>query len=171
MREIELTQGKVTLVDDADYEWLSSWKWCANTNGSRSHWYARRNCYDGPHRTTVRIHRVIMDAQPGEQVDHINRNGLDNRRENLRICSHSENQHNAAKRRGCSSRYKGIYWHKGHGKWVAQVGLTGSRHHLGYFVNEIDAAHAYDDAARELHGEFACVNFPRDGEQSALGAK
>ena len=165
MKEIKLTQGKVALVDDADYEWLSSWKWCAN----RSHrgWYATRDCYDGPH-TRVRMHRVIMDAQPGEQVDHINGNGLDNRRENLRICSHSENQHNAAKRRGCSSRYKGIYWHKGHGKWVARVWLTGSQHSLGLFTDEVEAARVYDDAAREKFGEFARLNFPEPGEQGVL---
>ena len=164
MKEIKLTQGKVALVDDADYEWLSQWKW---TYGG----YAFRMIRDGTRKQRmIYMHRVIMDAQPGEQVDHINRDGLDNRRENLRLCSSSQNNGNQRKTRG-SSRFKGVSWHKEGRKWQTGIKLHGTQRHLGLFTDEVEAAHAYDDAAREKFGEFARVNFPVGGEQGALRAE
>jgi hypothetical protein len=94
-------------------------------------------------------------------VDHINGNGLDNRKSNLRICTHQQNCENSRKRKKSFSKYKGVYWSKNAKKWVAQITIDGKSKHLGYFELEEDAAAAYDKAAVKYFGEFACLNFRR----------
>lgn len=157
MKEIPLTQGHVALVDDADFESVSKFKWHA-TKGLSGIWYARRNVRkpDGT-RMTQRLHQFLM---PGVlMVDHEDGDGLNNRRYNLRHCTPSQNQCNSRKRAG-SSTSKGVSWNLRQGKWIAYINLNGKRRHLGLFKSEDAAAQAYDTAARTLHKEFAAPNFP-----------
>jgi len=163
MREIELTQGIIALVDDEDFEELRRHKWHAIKKGK--FWYAVRNVG----RKRIFMHREILDAQPGQFCDHINHDGLDNRRVNLRLCTRAENQWNSRSRPG-TSHYKGVSFYRKTDKWRAQVMMAGETYHLGLFEKEEDAACSYDAAAREIFGQFACVNFPIGQEQAAIKA-
>ncbi len=157
MKEIQLTQGQVTIVDDADYEWLNQWSWFAGWfKGSRS-FYAMRTIWNDarprPKSHTQRIHRLIMGVtDPSIYVDHRNHNTLDNRRDNLRIATPTQNQANAGKRNG-TSQYKGVS--RLGKKWRAMIRINGKHIHLGCFANELDAALTYQQAARKHFGEFA----------------
>ena len=156
MKEIHLTQGKVALVDDEDYEWLSQWKWCA-TRTPYTYYAMRSRWVNGKDKTT-KMHRVIMDAPPGMHVDHINHNGLDNRKENMRVCTRTENIRNSRKQRRCTSEYKGVCWHKHRNKWITRITADKKSKYLGYFKKETDAALAYNLAALKYFGEFANIN-------------
>jgi hypothetical protein len=157
--KIPLTQGKFAKVDPEDYIWLSQFKWYCNNRPHTS--YAIRNAGEGKERRKVLMHREIMDT-PGHLVcDHINRHGLDNRKKNLRNCTKGENNLNQGGERNSASKYKGVYWKKDTKKWAACIKKGGKRKHLGYFDDEAEAAKAYDDAARRLHGQFAGLNFPQ----------
>jgi hypothetical protein len=153
-RRIPLTQGKFAIVDPEDYELLSQHKWHAAKQGST--YYALRK-HAGKH---IGMHRQITNAPKGLVCDHINHNGLNNTKLNLRICTQSQNACNQRTRRNKSSKYKGTHWHKRDKKWHARIKANGRRYFLGYFNNEIDAAKAYDRAAKKHHREFACLNFP-----------
>jgi hypothetical protein len=105
------------------------------------------------------MHRIILGVTDRNIfVDHKNGNGLDNRRSNLRQCTIAENNRNVVKRIAGTSKYRGVSWHKSEGKWQAQIKHNNKRHHLGNFINEIDAAIAYNNAATELHKDFASLN-------------
>ena len=104
------------------------------------------------------MHRQILVPGYGQEVDHINRNPLDNRRANLRLCARSENAHNQGKHRDNTSGYKGVFAYRP-GMWRARIMADGAVHHLGVFVDPVEAALAYDRAAIELHGSFAHLNF------------
>lgn len=160
MREIALTQGKKTLVDENDYEQLSGYRWCAWNNG-RGRWYAVTRVatgLDSPRQRNLYLHRLLMKATK-QQVDHVNGDGLDNRRVNLRLCTTAQNAANRGRREGTSSKYKGVCWAGDSvGKWKASVRENGKRKHLGYFTSQNEAAIAYNRAARVLHGEFARLN-------------
>jgi len=164
-RLIPLTQGKFAIVDAADYDWLSSFKWHAH-KVKRTFYAARGIRLDGKQRQD-RMHRVIMGAGDDHIIDHINRDGLDNRRANLRLCTLSENARNTHSRKGASSAYIGVSWHKRSGKWLARLKVAGRDKYLGVFYCEADAAHAYDAAARNHFGEFANPNFPLTANHSA----
>jgi AP2 domain len=158
MKMIPLTQGQVALVDDADFEWLSAFKWHAHKRPGGT-FYALRNVPSlRGGRTTLRMHRAILSGIP--EVDHVNRNSLDNQRYNLRPATHSQNLAN----RGCqidnTSGFKGVSWHKGSSKWHARIIVNQLCQYLGTFSEIEAAARAYDAAARENFGEFACLNFP-----------
>ena len=156
VKSIELTRGKVAWVDDEDYEWLNQWKWCATL--SCRHWYAKRQGRSNGKPRTICMHRLIMDAQPGQMIDHRDRNGLHNWRANLRFCTRSQNQENRKKHYGDTSQYKGVCWDKSMNKWRARISLDNKRIHLGRFNDEDEAGCAYNEAATELFGEFARLN-------------
>jgi hypothetical protein len=159
MKRIPLTQGKYAIVDDGDYKWLSQWKWYAVK--SYNTYYAVR-AYSRSCRKPIYMHKLILNPPDGFKSDHRNNNGLDNRRQNLRICTNSQNSQNKRAGQSGTSQYKGVYWHK-QGKrkkrWVASIMTNYKPIHLGYFQNEIEAARAYDKEAKELFGEFAYTNF------------
>ena len=155
---ISLTQGKTTVIDLEDFEKVRKYKW--TTFQYRHSAYAGRSTpkIKGK-KDTMFMHRLILDAHKGREVDHINGDGLDNRRCNIRLCSKSQNQANRKKQLGLSSQYKGVSWHKKDRKWMSSIKLNGKSIYLGEFNREIDAAYIYDDAARKYFGEFANTNF------------
>lgn len=162
MKTIQLTQGQVALVDDEDFERLNAFKWQAYFDPKAKSFYAvRKSRVDGK-RTTVRMHRVIVNAQPGDIVDHINMSTLDNRRENLRICSNAQNCRNVGKAtyvvREQTSGFKGVSWRSDRAKWRVRISVDGNDKTVGHFDDELTAALAYDAAALKLHGEFARTN-------------
>ncbi len=109
----------------------------------------------------VYMHRIIMNPPDGKQVDHINGDGLDNRVENLRIATSSENNYNTGKQSNNTSGYKGVSWHKTRKTWQVLIGVGGRLIRIpGVFNSAEDAARAYDEAAKKYHGVFARLNFP-----------
>ncbi len=158
-RTIQLTQGQVAIVDAADYEWLSQYKWHAFCNQGGK-WYAARGVRLSETSNTVYMHRAILGAPSDMEIDHINGEGLDNRRENLRLALIGQNRRNARKRKDNTSGYKGVYYDKERDKWCANIHFEHKAIFLGRFDTPKDAAYAYDAAAKELHGEFAQLNFP-----------
>jgi hypothetical protein len=158
MKEIELTQGKVALVDDEDYGWLNQWKWFADKN--KNTFYARRQGKtNNGKQSAIRMHRLILNATNKEtEVDHYDMNGLNNQRYNIRLCTGQQNRMNQKSRQGTSSKFKGVAWNKARKKWHARIGFNGEKKHLGLFISETEAALAYNKAATELFGEFARLN-------------
>jgi hypothetical protein len=157
MKTIPLTRGQVAMVDDADFEHLSKFKWYFHPAG-----YAARDIWNSQsHRKlkTVLMHREIMAAPAGMDIDHADDNGCDNQRHNLRIATRAENMWNREKRPNTSSVYKGVYWDSGDRKWIARITKHGVKTVIGYFDNERHAAMAYDIWARAMFGQFARPNF------------
>lgn len=147
---VELTKGKTATIDAADVPLVSAYKWCV------SHEYAMRR--DAKTKATIFMHRLIAEAPIGMQVDHINRNGLDNRRSNLRVCTSHQNLGNQYEVRG-TSRFKGVAWDRTRKCWKASISRDHRTFNIGRFKVEEDAALAYDVHAREIFGEFAACNF------------
>ncbi len=161
-RKIPLTHGKFAIVDEIDYDELNQFKWCAVKYGRT--FYARRcgrvKNTNGKQFST-KMHRQIMKLPPDLCVDHINHNGLDNRRANLRAASQAQNNVNRRKQTGTySSKYKGVIFSKRDRKWQAYIMQKGKHYFLGSFEDEEAAARAYDQKAKELFGQYACLNFP-----------
>lgn len=164
--EVKLTRGLVTIIDAEDLEFVSQWKWFASRGNSTD--YAQRNDRSEGIRRTVKLHRVILNAPDGMHVDHINHNGLDNRKANIRLCTPSENLRNRRKRNGCSSEYKGVIRRQDRVKpWVAVIKVDGKKY-TSSFLTELEAALWYDEMAKEHHGEFAQLNFPQTLEGNDL---
>jgi len=157
MKEIALTKGQVALVDDDDFEQLSKFKWQALWQPGRRVFVAVRST-PRPNQKTVFMTRQIMRAPAEKEVDHHDHNTLNNQRANLRVCTGSQNQGNSRQRKGCSSRFKGVCWHRDHQKWIARIRKTYKLQHLGYYADEREAARAYNQAAIEHFGEFAYLN-------------
>ncbi len=164
MKQIELTKGHYARIDDEDLDLVSQYTWRANETKDGGI-YAQSG--QGGKYPTIMMHRLIMKAPKGTEVDHQDHNGLNNQKSNLRLCTRAQNAANQAKQRTPrSSRYKGVYWfspkrYQGRwGKWAAMIQKGKKRKHLGYFASEESAARAYDQAALETFGEFACLNFP-----------
>jgi hypothetical protein len=157
MKQITLSQGKIAIVDDEDFERVNQFKWFAKKDENT--WYARRTVRIDGKRKNIHLHTFIMNTALGFVVDHKNHNGLDNRKENLRLCSKSQNQHNQKLRQGGTSQYKGVCWHKNKRCYFARIVIAGKQKHLGSFTDEVEAAKAYDEAAKEHFGEFAHLNF------------
>ena len=159
-REITLTQDKITIVDDEDFEWLNQWKWYAANHKSndKDYWYARRQWMETKKHLTMA--RVSLGVEEGKLIaDHRNGETLDNRRSNLRIATAVQNQQNQHIRRGGKSQYKGVS-KDGQTTWMSTIRHEGKLIYLGRYVIEISAAIAYDEKAKELFGEFARLNFP-----------
>jgi hypothetical protein len=157
---IELTQGKVAIVDDEFYEELNKRKWQAKDY--KIGYYATRGDRCSGRMVTTLMHRLVMEiagAPLGRCIDHINRNTLDNRLENLRSCDHSQNKCNAGPRIDNKSGFKGVSQRLS-GMYRAVIQFRGKQQSVGDFASAEEAARAYDTAARKLHGEFAYQNFP-----------
>lgn len=155
-RTIPLSQGFSAVIDAADYDRVSKSIWSV----SRAKWtnYACRAVKRGGKNVMIQMHREIMEPKEGQQVDHINHNGLDNRRQNLRLCSNCQNSRNTRSRPG-TSVFKGVCFDKASRNWTAQITVNGKKKHLGNFREEVDAALAYDKAAKANFGAFSILNF------------
>lgn len=157
--EIPLSQGLVTIIDARDFALICNHKWYASKGGNTQ--YAVTNIYrEDRSRGRLALHRVLMDAPAGMDVDHIDGDGLNNRRSNLRLATRSQNIYNKPANRGGTSKFKGVHWNPKLNKWRASVTIKGVKTNIGCFVDEADAARAYDVKARELFGEYARLNFP-----------
>jgi hypothetical protein len=156
LKEIPITQGKVAIVDDSDFESLNQWRWYAAK--ARNTFYAVRKDSSSGRRVNVHMHRLILGAKAGQFVDHIDGNGLHNFRSNLRICNHTENLHNRGANRDNTSGYKGVSFRRKASKFHAQIDLNGQKIYLGSFECRIEAARHYDAAALLFHGRFARIN-------------
>lgn len=154
MTQLELTKGKYATIDTSDFEFLSKWSWCYSAQG-----YAV--AFDNG--KTIYMHRLLMQPTRGMQVDHINTNKIDNRRENLRLVTASQNARNCSKSKNNKSGYKGVYkHHEGKKPWKAQILADGKAVSIGYYETPEEAAKAYDEAAVKYFGEYARLNFPLD---------
>jgi hypothetical protein len=171
MKEIILTQGKVALVDDDDFDRVSAYKWFASFRKRGQAFYARRTDETGK---TVELHRFIMRCQKGRVVDHRNGDTLDCRKGNLRMATNIESLRNRGKQSNNKSGFKGVCVRRRRTKkgitvrWQANIDVNGKQNRVGTFLSAIEAAVAHDAAARELFGPFARLNFPKPGEIGAL---
>ena len=158
MKEIKLTQGKVALVDDEDFEFLSQWKWCASKPTYSKAYYALRGEWIRKGKTKpILMQRVIMNTPEGLTVDHIDHNGLNNQKSNLRNCTQSQNRKNRTPNYDSTSKYLGVYIT--HGRIRSEICLPDKKIHIGCFKTEEEAAIAYDKVASQYYGEFANLNF------------
>ena len=156
--------NRYTLVDNEDYEWLSQWKWHLTKN---THFpfteYAKRNRprAEKPD-ADILMHRMILRKHGikigGKLVDHINHNGLDNRKENIRMATRSENKAYGKIYRNNTSGYKGVSWDKEQNKWAVSISINGKDKKIGRFLNKEEAALVYNDVAKQYFGEFAYLN-------------
>lgn len=149
MKELRLTQGQTVLVDDEDFDLLNGFTWFAVNAANTSYAY---NKEIGP------LHRYITQAPNGLVVDHIDGNGLNNQKNNLRVCTHRDNICNQAPQKGCSSDYKGVDFKRG--RYRARIKTKGQQYQLGYFHREVCAAKTYDYFAKLYFGPYARLNFP-----------
>lgn len=159
--EIELTRGKVALVSVQDADRVLQHKWYAqHTDGL---WYGARTI--ACPKQMIFMHTFITGYK---RTDHINGDGLDNRRSNLRETTQRQNVQNARKTSGKTSKYKGVSWYKPTRSWRVQIHVNGHKIYLGVHKDEEHAAKVYDSAARSCFGPFDCLNFPDVGERSAI---
>lgn len=158
MAKIELTQGKYAIVDDDVFAELNKYKWYAQKDAAT--YYAHRVIHVNGKKKLIAMHRQLIGAEKGQIVDHINRDGLDNRKENLRIVSHLQNCANKSKsvKSKTSSIYRGVTFSKQMKKYKAGIRVDNKLLHLGYFSCEKEAALAYDTKAKEVWGIHAALN-------------
>ena len=151
-KRIPLSQGKYALVDIEDFQELNKWKWHVGNRG-----YAVRHLKDS-NRIKIFMHRVIIDAPIGKEVDHINQDRLDNRKDNLRVCTRQENLMNQKMSKINTSGYKGVSYYKKDNRYESRIGFNNKVIYLGRFHTGQDAAIAYNVAAKNYYGEFARLN-------------
>jgi hypothetical protein len=169
-RRIRLTRGKFAIVDPEDYPRLAKYKWHLDPNGYTGYAARRGSTRGGKKGKKIYMHHEVIRVPRGLVCDHVNRNGLDNRKANVRPATRAQN--NCNRRRGKRKmryKYKGIYWNKQMKKWLAQICVNGECKYLGSFGDEVSAAKEYDMAARAYHGEFAALNF--DESKNHAGSK
>lgn len=147
-RSIPLSKGLSALIDEDDYHIVSKYKWHSSQG------YAAATLINEGASTSILMHRLILNPPPGYVVDHINGTRSDNRRSNIRICSHAENLCNRPMQANNTSGYKGVSWSKRKQKWQALIESKGRQIHLGYYDNKIEAAAAYAEAAKSIHGQY-----------------
>ena len=169
MREILVTGGEITLVDDEDYPMLSKYGWFKQRSRcGDGKIYVGTSVKLGPKNwKSVTMHRMILGVEPRVPVDHIDGDPFNNQRSNLRVVTHGLNRANSLKKKG-RWRYKGAYLKTKESKWEGQIRVNKNLISLGLFPDEESAARAYDDAARKYFGEHARVNFPNQGERGCL---
>lgn len=165
VKQIPLTRGMAALVDDADFDELSRFKWHAVPSGNS--FAATRGQWDGHRILHVFMHRQIMQAEPDRWVDHKDGNALNNQRDNLRFATRRQNRANSRRNTTKTVPFKGVFFHKRINRYGAQLWRAGKSYWLGYFSDPEEAARAYDAKVREMDGDFACVNFPEKGERAA----
>lgn len=161
MKEIQLTKGYVTFVDDSDFANVSENRWYAETNKRADgslRVYAARRVRIGDKIKVVSMHQTILSPGPGKLIDHIDGNGLNNMRINLRVATSQENTRNMRPNNNRSSQFKGVFWCKPRGKWQAQICVNRQNIFLGRFENEVEAASSYNAAATQIFGEYAWLN-------------
>lgn len=154
MKEIQLTRGLVALVDDEDFEYLNQFKWYAAKDHNT--FYAARNGYKDHKQFKIMMHWDIMGSK---MIDHMDRDGLNCQRLNMRKCNHSQNRINSIKQSNTSSKYKGVSWDKHAKMWNVRICIDKKRKNLGYFKDETKAAICYDVAAEKYYKEFSVFNF------------
>lgn len=159
MLAIALTPDHNAIIDDEDYDLISKYEWSLWTSGrAKNMFYARCTTERGQ---SISMHRIILGVSVNVAIDHINHNGLDNRRANLRITNQQKNSWNSKPHNDGVTRYKGIFNQgRNNGKWYSKVTYRGQRYYLGSFNSQEEAALAYDNKVLELFGEFAYLNFP-----------
>jgi hypothetical protein len=153
--------GGYTLVDESDYEELSKYKWRKDTHKAchaKKFYVVRYHRREAQNWTRISMHRQILSAPKGLMVDHINHDGLDNRRANLRLCSNAQNQHNARAQVGTSCKWRGVIYYKKNRKYLSSVICNKKRHYIGMSDCPDTLAMAWNEKARELFGEFAYQN-------------
>jgi len=159
VKTIFITRGLVTVVDDADFDMLNAFSWMATPASNKKKHYVSRSIWVGGSNKTVYMHRVLLNAPRGLEVDHIDGDSLNNQRANLRLCTKGQN---AVNRRSYSpaSGYRGVYGNTPRDTFKAEVTTNGERQRLGTFADPVEAAKAYDKAAMAAFGDFAILNFP-----------
>lgn len=154
--EIHLLHDKTLLIDSEDFDRISGYTWFSWFNGYQ--WYAISH-KPKPQKGVIYLHRFITNALDGQKVDHIDGNGMNNTKRNLRFCTQAQNGFNRGPNKNNTSGYKGVIWDKKNGLWCAQIKFTGKCIRIGRYGSIEDAARAYDSKALELFGEFAYTNF------------
>lgn len=157
MKQIFLIRNKYTLVDDEDFEQLNRWKWSYAVIRGKEY-VTRQIGKRGIRLQTLKIHSMILGKKNGFEIDHIDGNGLNNQKSNLRFVTHQQNGFNLKIGKHNKSGFKGVYWHKQNQKWCASIGFNYKQYFLGLFKFKKDAAIAYNIAASKYFGEFAKLN-------------
>lgn len=166
MITIPLTKGQAALLDDCDAH-LAALRWSSKPDSRTTYAFRWTQRPDGK-RVRLRLHRAVLNAPPGVEVDHINGNGLDCRRSNLRLATASQNKANVALRRDSKSGFKGVSFDARDRKWCARIQVAGRKIGLGRFTDPVSAARAYDAGALRYFGTFARLNFPGPASSADL---
>jgi len=166
-----VTVRAYALIDESEAEWVLRHMWRLLTVGRSSTGYAQAaGMQKGPERG--RLHRLLLHPDAQQAVDHVNLDTLDNRRTNLRLCSHAENLRNTiVSRRNNTTGFKGVVYDRRKGKYRACISMDGQKHRLGWYADPQEAALVYDEAARRLHGAFARTNFAATQQKRPLAAQ
>ena len=163
---VPLTQGYEAIIDACDVPIANQYKWFSKVRSQAV--YAVSAVYTEAGRKPVYLHRLISNPKPGQGVDHIDHNGLNNRRQNLRNCTHNQNMWNCRNRKNNTSGFKGVSWFKPSKKWMARIAKNGKDIHLGIFETKEEAYAAYCEASRELHGEHGYAG-PETATRTSAG--